>query len=127
MPLVRIDLLAGKSAQYRETIGAAVYDAMVSTINVPKNDRFQIVTEHPEGELFIDPNYLGISRTKDCIIIDITLTEGRSLDLKKAFFKAIADNLHERLQLRREDVMIVLTEVKKENWSFGNGIASYAT
>lgn len=127
MPLVRIDAAAGKSAEYRKIIGDTVYDAMVKTINVPKGDRFQVITEHPEGELFIDPNYLGISRSRGCIIVDITLSEGRTVDQKKALFKAIADGLHDRLKLHREDVMIVLTEVKKENWSFGNGIASYAT
>ncbi len=127
MPLTRIDLAAGKSAAYRETIGAVVYDAMVATINVPKNDRFQIVTEHSPENLIVDPTYLGIERTPDCVLISITLSEGRSIDLKKALFKAIADGLHERLRVRREDVFIVLTEVMKENWSFGNGVASYAT
>jgi len=126
MPLVRIDLAAGKPAEYRRTIGEVIYDAMTSTLNVPKDDRFQIISEHADGDLVIDPTYLGIQRTKDCIIIQVTLNEGRTLDAKRAFYKAIADGLSQRLGLRREDVLIGLVETKKENWSFGNGEAQYA-
>ena len=126
MPFVRIDLAAGKPAEYRKTIGDVVYDAMRTTINVPEHDRFQVITEHPPGELFIDPVYLGIERTADCVLIQITLNEGRTTEMKKAFYKAIADGLHEKLKLRREDAFIQLVEVKKENWSFGSGEAQYA-
>jgi len=127
MPFVRIDLAAGKPADYRKAIGDVVYDAMIAIIGVPQNDRFQIVSEHPAAELIFDRSYLGIERSDDCIFIHITLSEGRSVALKQAFYKAIADGLHERLGMRREDVFIVLVEVKKENWSFGNGIAQYVT
>jgi 4-oxalocrotonate tautomerase len=127
MPLARIDLPAGNTAEYRSAIGEVVYDAMLQTLNVPKDDRFQIITEHPAGDLVIDPSYLGIQRSKHCIVIQVTLNEGRTLDQKRAFYKAVADGLHERVQLRREDVIIGLVEVKKENWSFGNGEAQYAS
>jgi 4-oxalocrotonate tautomerase len=126
MPLVRVDLVQGKSADYRKAIGEVIYDAMIKTINVPKDDRFQVITEHPAGGLVFDPTYLGIQRTADCIFIQVTLNEGRTVDMKRAFYKAIADGLHDRLKLRREDVVINLVEVKKENWSFGNGEAQYA-
>jgi 4-oxalocrotonate tautomerase len=43
------------------------------------------------------------------------------------FCEAVADGLHERLGLRREDVFINLVDVTKENWSFGNGEAQYVT
>ena len=125
MPLVRIDLMAGKPADYRSAIGEAVYQAMIGVLNVPKDDRFQVISEHSEGNLVIDPTYLGIERTSDCIIIQVTLSEGRSLEMKQAFYKAVADGLHERIGLRREDVFMNLVEVKKENWSFGNGEAQY--
>ncbi len=127
MPLVRIDLPAGKPAAYRATIGDVVYTAMVETLNVPKDDRFQVIAEHAPGGLVIDPTYLGIQRSADAILIQVTLNEGRSVELKKAFYKAVADGLHERAGMRREDVFIGLVEVKKENWSFGNGEAQYAT
>jgi phenylpyruvate tautomerase PptA (4-oxalocrotonate tautomerase family) len=72
------------------------------------------------------PDYLGIHRSKDCVFIQVTLNAGRTVNQKSAFYKAIADGLHERLGLRREDVFISLVEVSKENWSFGNGEAQYA-
>jgi len=126
MPLARIDLPRGKSAEYKKTIGEVIYDAMIKTINVPANDRFQVFTEHAPETLIIDRTYLGIERSPECIMIQVFLNEGRTTELKKAFYKAIADGLHQRLELRKQDVFISLVEVKKENWSFGNGEAQYA-
>jgi len=126
MPLVRIDLAQGKPAGYRKTIGDAVYDAMVKVINVPKDDRFMVITEHPAEEIVFDLNYLGIRRSKDCVLIQVFLNQGRTVEMKKAFYQALADDLNARLGLRKEDVFISLVEVPKENWSFGNGIAQYA-
>jgi len=126
MPLVRIDLPRGKSTEYRRTLGDVVYEAMIQTINVPANDRFQIITEHPPEELIVDRTYLGIERSADCVLIQVFLNEGRTTELKKAFYRAIADGLNRRLGLRKQDVFINLVEMKKENWSFGNGEAQYA-
>jgi phenylpyruvate tautomerase PptA (4-oxalocrotonate tautomerase family) len=126
MPLVRIDLIEGKSPDYRRTVADVVYDAMLETLGVPANDRFQIVSEHAANDFICDPTYLGIERTADCVFIQVILNEGRTVEKKRSFYKAIADGLHARLQLRREDVLIALVEVKKENWSFGNGEAQYA-
>jgi 4-oxalocrotonate tautomerase len=126
MPFVRIDLAAGKSAEHRRAIGDVIYEAMRSTINVPENDRFQVITEHPPENFIVDPQYLGIQRSPDCVVIQITLNEGRTIAMKRAFYHAVANGLHERLAMRREDVFISLVEVHKENWSFGNGEAQYA-
>ena len=126
MPIARIDLVQGKSAEYRRTVGNIVYEAMVEALKAPKDDRFQVVTEHPTDEIIADENYLDIRRTQDCVFIQLTLNTGRTVEQKKAFYKAVADALHARLGLRPEDVFINLIEVQKENWSFGNGIAQYA-
>ena len=126
MPIARIDIVQGKSAQYRRTVGDIVYEAMIEALKAPKDDRFQVITEHPIDALVADETYLGIRRTQDCIFIQLTLNTGRSVEQKKAFYKAVADALHARLGLRPEDVFINLIEVQKENWSFGNGIAQYA-
>ena len=126
MPLARIDLPVGKPAEYGRAVADVVYEAMIATLNAPQHDRFQVISEHKPDTLLIDPNYLGIERSADALIIQLTLNEGRTAEVKKAFYKAVADGLHDRLGLRREDVFINLVEVKKENWSFGNGIAQYA-
>jgi phenylpyruvate tautomerase PptA (4-oxalocrotonate tautomerase family) len=126
MPLVRIDLMEGKPVEYCRGIGEVVYLAMIEVLKVPKDDRFQVIAEHPEHSLIADENYLGIKRTQDCVFIQITLNEGRSVEKKKSFYRAVAEELDARLGLRREDVFINLVEVPEENWSFGNGEAQYA-
>lgn len=126
MPLVRIDLPDTITASRRDIIADVVYQALVDVVNVPADDRFQILS-HGTNQLRIDPHYLGIDRSADAFIIDITLNAGRSTELKQQFYAELVTRLHEQAQVRPEDVMIVLTEVPKENWSFGNGIAQYAT
>jgi 4-oxalocrotonate tautomerase len=125
MPLVRIDLLEGKTPEYRIQAGQIVYQAMLDVLGVPEDDRFQIITEHPKAGLQFDRDYLGIHRSDDCIFVQITLNIGRTVETKQRFYKAVADGLHQALKLRREDVFINLVEVVKENWSFGNGEAQY--
>ena len=127
MPLVRIDLIRGKSAEYRKTVGEIVYNAMRDLINVPKDDKFQIITEHAPEDLNFAESYLGNTYSQDIIFIQITLNAGRSVEMKKAFYKRIADELNAQIKVRRDDVWINLVEVAKENWSFGGGIAQYAT
>jgi phenylpyruvate tautomerase PptA (4-oxalocrotonate tautomerase family) len=97
------------------------------SVGAPKDDRFQVVAEHDADNFVFDLNYLGIRRTEDLVIIQITWNEGRTVEQKKALYKAIADGLAAKLSVRREDVFISLVEVRRENWSFGNGIAQYAT
>jgi 4-oxalocrotonate tautomerase len=125
MPLVRISLLRGKADGRK--VGEVVYRAMLDTLNVPLKDNFQVITEHQPGTLIYDPEYLDIARTDGFIAIQITLNEGRSLEVKKAFFKRVAENLQRELGVRPQDVLVSLVEVKKENWSFGNGVAQYAS
>jgi 4-oxalocrotonate tautomerase len=126
VPLTRIDLRRGKSPEYRATLRDVVYETLNATVNVPDDDRFEVITEHDPENLNVSPDYLGIERSEDAVIIQITFNEGRSTEMKKAFYAALADALHERLGMRREDVFVSLVEVSKENWSFGNGEAQYA-
>jgi phenylpyruvate tautomerase PptA (4-oxalocrotonate tautomerase family) len=126
MPLVRIDLRKGKDATYRQQVGRVVYEAMVG-VGVPANDRFQIVAEHETDNFLFDPTYLGIERTEDLVIIQITWNEGRTVEQKKKLYAAIAEGLSKTAGIRPEDVFINLVEVKKENWSFGRGEAQYAS
>jgi phenylpyruvate tautomerase PptA (4-oxalocrotonate tautomerase family) len=126
VPFARIDLAAGKPKDYLAGLADTVYTAMLTTLKAPEHDRFQVITEHAPYQVIADPSYLGIERTADVVFIQLTLNVGRTVDQKKAFFQAVADGLHQRIGIRREDVFISLVEVPKENWSFGNGIAQYA-
>jgi 4-oxalocrotonate tautomerase len=126
MPLVRIDLRQGKSPEYRRKIGDMVYQAMLETIKMPEHDRFHVITDHPPEGLVYDPFYMGIERTDDIVFIQITLNSGRTLEQKKALYARIAELLAKEPGIRPQDVFVNLVECAKEDWSFGNGIASYA-
>jgi len=126
VPLVRIDLLEGKTAAFKTQLGELVYESMLETIGIPEEDKFVVVNEVKAEELIFSTNYLGVDRTDGIVIIQITMNEGRTTEVKKALYKMVADNLNNRLDIRKEDVFINLVEVNKENWSFGNGIAQYA-
>ncbi len=126
MPLVRISLVKGKPEAYRRKVGDAVHRALVESVGVPPLDRFQLITEHEAGDLVYDSNYLGIARSSDLVIVQITLSAGRTLEQKRALYRRIAASLAAAVGLRPQDAWINLVEVAKENWSFGNGAASYA-
>jgi 4-oxalocrotonate tautomerase len=125
MPLVRIDLRQGKSEAYRKALCEGIYRAMRETFNVPENDRFMIVNEHDAANFAYAETYLDIAHSDDLVIIQITANDTRTVEQKKAFFARAAALLAENPGLRKEDVFINLVECKKENWSFGNGIAQY--
>jgi phenylpyruvate tautomerase PptA (4-oxalocrotonate tautomerase family) len=125
MPLVRISLAEGRTAADRRAIAESVHQALVETANVPADDRFQVVEQVPANDLVFDPAYLGIARTKDVVFVQIFLNLGRTVEVKKALYAAIAERLSQRVGLRKEDVLVNLVEVPRENWSFGGGLMSY--
>jgi 4-oxalocrotonate tautomerase len=126
MPLVRIDVPESMEPTQRTAIADVIYESMVDVLNVPEHDRFQIITAHGADNLLIDPTYLGIERSAQAFIIEITLNAGRGVELKKQFYATLAERLNAVAQIRPEDVVVSLTEVAKENWSFGKGLAQYA-
>jgi phenylpyruvate tautomerase PptA (4-oxalocrotonate tautomerase family) len=125
MPLVRIDLRAGKPATYVRAIGAGVQRAMVETLGVPARDQFQIIAEHDAEHLVYNPDYLDIQRSDDIVLVQVTLSAGRNTEQKQAFYARLASLLGEEPGLRPEDLLIALVENTREDWSFGNGEASY--
>lgn len=125
MPLVRVDVVEGKPQSFRQAIGQAVHESIVETLNVPVDDKFQVLAEHPAGDIVADEQYLGIQRSGDQVVIQVTLNSGRTPELKQAFYAAVVKRL-EPLGIRRADVLINLVEVEKIDWSFGNGEAQYA-
>lgn len=126
MPLARIEIPAGKPAAYGRDVADTVQQALHAALGVPMAERFQIVTEHPPAALIIDPSYLGIARSSEVVIVQVFLNAGRDAPKKRLFFRTVADALHERVGLRREDVLVSLVEVQRDDWSFGNGEAQLA-
>jgi 4-oxalocrotonate tautomerase len=125
MPLVRITLARASSPARRHAIADAVHRALVETASVPSDDRFQIVSEASSADVIADPGYLGIQRSADVVVVQVFLNAGRTVEVKKALYARMADLLAEAAGLRREDLLVSLVEVARENWSFGNGAMSY--
>jgi len=125
MPLVRIDLRRGKPPAYRKAICDGVYRALRETFDVPEDDRFIVVNEHEANNFAHAESYLGITHSEGLLLIQITVSDTRTVEQKQAFYARLAALLSDNPGVRKEDVFINLVEVKKENWSFGNGIAQY--
>jgi 4-oxalocrotonate tautomerase len=127
MPIARIDIDASTTPETRRIICDVIYDAMTSTAKVPAHDKFMVVTKHDAADLvFPEEGYLGVKYTSGIVFIQITWNVGRTTDVKKAFYRKVADDIHEKTGIRKEDVWINLVEVSPENWSFGSGEMQYA-
>jgi 4-oxalocrotonate tautomerase len=127
MPLVRIDLNKDAPAERVRIVSQAVYSAMIEIANVPVNDRFHIVTRHSADEIiYPEEGYLGVRYSPDLILIQVTWVVGRSTDVKKQFYRRVADEIHAKTGIRKEDVWINLVDSGREDWSFGNGEMQYA-
>ncbi len=126
MPLARISIRKGKLTTHKHAIADGVYEALRENVRIPEGgNRFQILTEHGDEDLIVDPHYMGIERSRDNVIIQIFLSRGRTVEKKQALYRSIVERLHASTGVRKEDVMIVLTEVGTEDWSFGLGEAQY--
>jgi phenylpyruvate tautomerase PptA (4-oxalocrotonate tautomerase family) len=126
MPLVRIHLPQGSSPEIKRHVSDAIHRALVETFKVPEDDRFQVISEHGPDDLACTPAYLGIVHSAQVVFVQITCSEGRSVQAKKDLFQRMAELIATNGTFAAADVIINLVEVKKENWSFGNGIAQYA-
>jgi 4-oxalocrotonate tautomerase len=127
MPLSRVSLRRGKPAAHRKAILDGIYRAMRATFDVPEEDRFMTTTEHDEADFSYSKTYLGVDRSDDLVMIQLTVSNTRTIEKKKALFRQIVANLTADPGLRPEDILINLVEVLPENWSFGHGIAQYVT
>ncbi|WP_064694358.1 tautomerase family protein [Rhizobium aegyptiacum] len=123
MPFVRISLRKGKSPDFLAALTDNIQRALVETFDVPENDRFQAIHQHDENELIFDRSYLAGPRSDDFVYISITVGRPRTVEMKSALYRRLADLLGQSPGLPPEDVMIVISTSAPEDWSFGNGIA----
>lgn len=126
MPLVRICLMKGHSGAQKAAMANAVYESLREAFNVPEDDKFVVVHEHDKSEFVYAASYLGVDHDDGLVIVQITANEGRTTDMKKALYRSICDKLGSAAGVKPNNVFISLVEVKKENWSFGDGVAQYA-
>jgi phenylpyruvate tautomerase PptA (4-oxalocrotonate tautomerase family) len=121
MPFARIDLIKGKSAEFRAAVADIVYKGIVDILKAPDGDRFIVISEKTPENLVYDQHFLGFDRSPDFLLIQVFSTVGNNKELKLAFFRYIADELKSKLSVRPDDIMINLVFVDRSDWSFGNG------
>lgn len=126
MPLVRISLMKGHSGAQKAAMANAVYESLREAFNVPEDDKFVVVHEHDKSEFVYAASYLGVAHDDGLVIVQITANEGRTTEMKKALYRSVCDKLVAAAGVKPNNVFISLVEVKKENWSFGDGLAQYA-
>lgn len=125
MPLVRITLASGLSQQKRRALGDAAHKALVEVAKAPADDQFQVVEEVPAENLIFSPSYMGIAHRAPIVFVQVFMNVGRTVEVKQALYAALAQALGEAGGFRKEDVIVNLVEVARENWSFGGGVMSY--
>jgi phenylpyruvate tautomerase PptA (4-oxalocrotonate tautomerase family) len=129
MPLVKVNLLKGRSADEKDAIGAAIQAALVDTLGVPEEDLYQLFNEYVgnDGESFRHTSgYLGMAYTHQLLIIEITFLVGRDDAQKTSLLAAINRNLVAAGVVGADDVFVLITEIGRANVSFGQGLAQRA-
>ena len=116
MPLVKIEIREGKSAEYKKAVLDGVHEALVHTLGIPDSDRFQRLYELPTAEFEAPPD-----RSDQATIIEITMYRGRSFEAKKELYKGIIENLAKNPGINGYDIMIILLEPSLENWGIRGG------
>jgi phenylpyruvate tautomerase PptA (4-oxalocrotonate tautomerase family) len=125
MPLVRITVARGLGAERLSALGSGIHAALVRVANAPADDRFQVIEELPAENLVWSPQYLGIDHRAPLVFVQVFMNAGRTVEVKKALYAALAEAAAAAAPIRREDVIVNLVEVARENWSFGGGLMSY--
>lgn len=126
MPLVRIDINEGRTAEDLQQLSRGIHDAILAEYGIPERDYFHILTEHPQGQIFAQDAGLGFERTRGVVMIQIFTQGGRSQEAKQGLFAAVAEKLS-AVGVAGEDVFIGYVENTAGDWSFGFGRAQYVT
>jgi hypothetical protein len=126
MPLLRFDLVAGRSPSELRALLDAAHEAMLAAFEVPPGDRYQVVHEHPPGHMVVEDTGLGIPRSDDRVLLQVT-TRPRSREMKEAFYRLLCERLHARCGIPPSDVVVSMVTNADEDWSFGHGRAQFLT
>ena len=126
MPLVRIDVIEGRSEAELKELLDAIHSATLAAFKVPERDRYQIIHEHPAAEMRIEDTGLGIPRSERIVMVEVT-TRPRSRLEKRDFYELLCQELLRRCGVKASDVVVSITQNADEDWSFGYGRAQFIT
>ena len=124
MPLVRIDVIEGRTEDELRRLADVVQEVMLDVFAAPPRDRYQVIHEHRPGRIIAEDTGLGLERTDGVVVIQVT-QQGRDDDQKKALYAALADRLEADAGVRPEDLIVSVTENTRSDWSFGLGRAQF--
>ncbi|WP_374950478.1 tautomerase family protein [Mucilaginibacter sp.] len=123
MPFVQIYLPETFTAALKKEISLCIHDSLIEIFKIPKDDYFHVISELKTENLIYPASYLNVSHTSNLLYIYITCGTGRTVEMKKNLYAAIADKISTRTSVTKDDVIIILNETAWENWSFGQGRA----
>lgn len=126
MPLLRFDLIEGRSEAELKSLLDAAHRAMLAAFGVPERDRYQIVTEHPRAHMIIEDTGLGPTRSDKLVVVQVT-TRKRKKKMKEALYRLLCEELERACFIPPSDVMVTMVENRDEDWSFGLGRAQFLT
>ncbi|MCL9668528.1 tautomerase family protein [Rosenbergiella epipactidis] len=126
MPLLKFDLIQGRSKDEIRSLLDAAHDAMVEAFQVPESDRYQVVTQHQPEELIIEDTGLGYSRSEQVVLLTV-VSRARPQEQKIKFYSLLAENFEKRCKLSSKDLIVSITENTDCDWSFGGGRAQFIT
>jgi len=126
MPLLRFDVIEGRSEEELKTLLDTAHDAMVEAFDVPERDRYQIVHTHKAHEMVIQDTGLGFERSKDIVLISVT-SKTRTQEKKQRLYQLLAERLQANCGLAPTDLMVSIVENDAADWSFGLGEAQFLT
>lgn len=124
MPLLRFDLIEGRSDAELKALLDAAHRAMLAAFKVPARDRYQIVHEHKASRMVVEDTGLGIPRTDKVVVVSVT-TRPRGRQAKEAFYRPLTEELQRSCGIAPSDVMVLMVENTDEDWSFGLGRAQF--
>jgi phenylpyruvate tautomerase PptA (4-oxalocrotonate tautomerase family) len=127
MPLIKFDLIEGRSEAELKALLDAAHRAMLAAFGVPERDRYQIVTQHPRSHMIIEDTGLGIERTAQLVVVQVTTRKRRTKKQKEAFYRLLCEELERAIGIPPSDVMVTMVENRDEDWSFGLGRAQFLT
>ncbi|MBR3508560.1 MAG: tautomerase family protein [Lachnospiraceae bacterium] len=116
MPLVRVEIIKGKSAEYKKILLDCIHEGLLESIGIADWDKFQRIIEIDRAD-FEAP----LEKTDQFMIIEITMFQGRTKEQKKALIETVTKKLGERLGIVPTDIFIVIHEPPNENWGLGGG------
>ena len=126
MPLLRFDLIEGRTDEELQRLLDAAHRAMVQAFGVPEADRYQVVHQHPASQMIIHDTGLDIPRTDNVVLLQVT-SRPRSKEMKQNFYQLLVETLAEECGIAPSDVMVSMVINADEDWSFGYGRAQFLT